>query len=137
MRTAAADDPEPGPVSWRLLGGNHRELARSPRSYVGTPAARAAVLALQADLGSAVPAVLVVPATRLWTWRVRVDDEVQMVSSRSYQRRRESVSNLARALEALGAATFVAEELVLLSARPGAPRPSLASRLDSTAPDVA
>ena len=114
-------DPQPSslrlPVTWRLLGANQRELGRSAASYPDAVAARASVAAVQTELSTAVVSVSVDHVTGLWTWRLRIEGVDALVSSRSYQRRRESESNVARALEALPVATFAKDELDLLAGR--------------------
>lgn len=105
--------------AWRLLGGNQRELGRSVRGYPDPALARDSALALQASLARAVAAVVVDALTGQWSWRLHVDDEPVLTSSRGYQRRRESESNLRCALAALCTAVLVPDVLDLPRHRAG------------------
>jgi len=76
-------------VAWRLLGGNHRELGRSPTVFADVAAARHSARSLQALIAQSRPHVRSVP-TGLWTWRLLVDDVPVAASGRTYARQREA-----------------------------------------------
>jgi hypothetical protein len=90
--------------AWRLTGANHRELGRSSRVYPDLASARDAVVRLQARIQEAEVAVLNVPRTGTWGWRLRLDDEPVATSSRSYSRHRECTYSVSAFLTAASTA---------------------------------
>jgi hypothetical protein len=76
-------------VAWRLLGSNHREVARSARVFVDLgecrnqiELVRQAVIDRQAQLRAH-------PVAGQWSWTLCVDGQPVAVSSRHYQRQRD------------------------------------------------
>lgn len=92
-------------VAWRLLGSNHRELARSARIYDTTDAACAAIALLRARLDDA--AVTTVISRGRWDWQLAIDGEPFAVASRPYQRPRECAYNLDVTVAAIRAAAVI------------------------------
>ena len=86
-------------VAWRLVGSNHRELARSATVLPTTVAAGDAVALLRAGVARAAATTEAVRG--LWTWQLSIDDVPVAVASRLYQRPRECAYNLAAALAAI------------------------------------
>ena len=85
-------------VAWRLVGSNHRELARSAAAFTDAAAARAAVAVVQARIDAAVAGTEAVCGR--WGWQLSIEGVVVAVSSRLYQRTRECSDSLATALAA-------------------------------------
>lgn len=79
--------PPDGPVTWRLLSGNNRDLGRAGAQYPDVEACLSAVSRVRAALAR--PQILVgSPDGRTrWSWRILVDSVDAAVSSRVYQRR--------------------------------------------------
>jgi uncharacterized protein YegP (UPF0339 family) len=94
--------------AWRLTGANHRELGRSSRVYPDLGSARDAIVALASRVEQTEVAILTLPRTGTWGWRLRLDDQPVATSSRGYARRRECMYNLEAFLSA--AATGVVPE---------------------------
>lgn len=86
--------------AWRLTGANHRELGRSSRVYPDLAGARDAVVLLQTRIQEADVAILNVPRTGTWGWRLRIDDHPLATSSRGYSRHRECTYNATAFLQA-------------------------------------
>jgi hypothetical protein len=85
--------------AWRLTGANHRELGRSCRVFPTLAEARDAASGLRDRVHDAEMAVLTVPRTGTWGWRLRLDGVSIATSSRGYARHRECTYN---------ASTFIA-----------------------------
>ncbi|BEP13787.1 hypothetical protein acdb102_20980 [Acidothermaceae bacterium B102] len=83
-------------VSWRLLGGNNRELGRSAKVFSALDACHVAALDLQLRISAAVPELRSEAATGKWTWQLRLDAEPVAIAGRSYLRLRECQYNLAQ-----------------------------------------
>jgi hypothetical protein len=83
-------------VSWRLLGGNNRELGRSAQVFGGLEACHLSALAIQRRVGAATPELRSEAATGRWTWQLRLDGEPVAVAGRAYLRLRECQYNLAQ-----------------------------------------
>ena len=77
---------EVGPVGWRLLATNNRDLGRSPDTYPDLAACRDAVLLLQKH-APALRVVTVRSGPSSWNWRIVDGDRIVAVASRDYQRR--------------------------------------------------
>jgi hypothetical protein len=86
--------------AWRLTGANHRELGRSSRVYPDLGSARDAVRWLQSGIERAAVAIVTVPRTSIWGWRLRIDDQPVATSCRGYARQRECNYNAAAFLAA-------------------------------------
>src|SRR4051794_16006874 len=86
-------------VAWRLVGGNHRELARSAVVFADATAAGEGIALVQAG-GDRATAGIETLCGR-WAWLLSIDGASVAVSSRLYQRTRECSDSLATALAAL------------------------------------
>lgn len=105
----------PTAVAWRLVAGNNHGLGRGPRSYVDLAACHAAIERLRSELADAELITTQAPGTSAaWGWRVQLAGENVAVSSRTYQRQRESRYSLEQFL----AAVPLAEPSVTAIARP-------------------
>ena len=82
-----------GMVGWRTLGANNRELGRAASAASGIEGACESVRLLQGSLAQTTSRI-VREAGVGWVWRIALDDEPVVVSSRSYQRQRECGYNL-------------------------------------------
>lgn len=78
----------PALVGWRLLGANNRELGRGVGASVDEEAALVAVERARSGLARGVRRIGHAAGVG-WSWRLLVDDEWLVASSRSYQRQRE------------------------------------------------
>lgn len=76
-------------VAWRLLGSNHRELARSASVFADVAACNASISQLRSGLEQGAATVSVEAVERMWGWVVRVDAGALAVASRLYLRQRE------------------------------------------------
>ena len=83
-------------VSWRLLGGNNRELGRSAKVFMALEVCHLAALDLQKRVTSATPELRAEASTGRWTWSLRLDAEPVAIAGRSYLRLRECQYNLAQ-----------------------------------------
>ena len=84
-----------GVWSWRLLGSNHRELARA----VGTFADRTLAAADARAVGELARTAVIEPSVARdtsWQWVLFVDGEARAASSTSYARRLECLRAIAR-----------------------------------------
>jgi hypothetical protein len=77
-------------VAWRLLGNNHRELARSASVYGDVGACRAAIDELRQALAAGVADMHTELAAGCWTWVAVVGGNRLAVASRLYYRQREA-----------------------------------------------
>ena len=82
-----------GLVGWRALGANNRELGRAAAGLSSTAAALDAVEVAQTGLAAGVRRI-VHHAGVGWSWRISLDDEWLVTSSRRYQRQRECTYSL-------------------------------------------
>ena len=80
-------------VGWRALGANNRELGRAAAGLTSTAAALDAVEVAQTGLAAGVRRI-VHHAGVGWSWRITLDDEWLVSSSRRYQRQRECTYSL-------------------------------------------
>lgn len=83
-------------VSWRLLGGNNRELGRSAQVFAALDDCEQAALDVQRRVADATPELRAEPGTGRWTWQLRLDGEPVAVAGRAYLRLRECHYNLAQ-----------------------------------------
>ena|GEM_PF-1588441 len=88
-------------VSWRLLGSNHRELGRSGQSFEDIDDCLHAISDLRGGIDNVDSQVMAHSTVGTWFWRIHLSGLSVAVSSRLYQRRRESAQSLARALESI------------------------------------
>jgi hypothetical protein len=105
-------------VSWRLLGGNNRELGRSAQVFSGLEACHLSALDVQQRVSMATPELRSEAATGRWTWQLRLDGEPVAIAGRAYLRLRECQYNLAQFI-AFAPAAGVAHAMV--GRRPGQP----------------
>ncbi len=84
-----------GLVGWRALGANNRELGRAAAGLASTAAALDAVEVAQTGLAAGITRI-VHHAGVGWSWRILLDDEWLVSSSRRYQRQRECAYSLAQ-----------------------------------------
>ncbi|NHC14852.1 hypothetical protein [Motilibacter deserti] len=117
-------DSADGPVSWRLLSANNRLLAKSPAGFATFAESRAAVLALCAALPRTTATAMTVPTTGRWVWSLRADGAVVAVSGRSYERERECVESLRRALAAAASAPLAPADRDVVVELPTQPAPA-------------
>ena len=106
-------------VSWRLLGGNNRQLGRSAQVFSGLEACHLCALDVQQRVGSAVPE-LRSEATGRWIWQLRLDGEPVAIAGRAYLRLRECQYNLAQFI-AFAPAAGVSHGMVGRRAQPSDP----------------
>lgn len=109
-----ADDGPSTTVSWRLLTGNNHVLGRSPVAHPDIELCRAAVDDLRHRLTGATTGLSPDSRPGRWGWQVVHGDDVLAVSSRQYERQRESRYNL----ELFLAAVPVAEISRTVAVRP-------------------
>lgn len=88
-------------LSWRLTGGNHRELGRSVSVFPSAVAVFGAIHRLREACESLQGIVAASPRDARWTWRVSLDGGLVAISSRAYARNRECLYNLETFLAAL------------------------------------
>jgi hypothetical protein len=111
--------------SWRLLGSNHRALARAAGTFAsqaeaGADALEAGRLAVEARIE------MITEHGASWRWEMTVDGEVRVTSAAGYARRLECVRAVARFRLCAPVAQVSANPL---QQRPGAGGPRyLASR---------
>lgn len=74
-----------GPVRWRLLGGNHRDLGRSVLEYADAESCRIGIKELLAGLDALV--VTAVRAGGSWSWRLVAGREPIVAASHAFDRR--------------------------------------------------
>ena len=98
-------------VSWRLLGGNNRELGRSATVFPGLEACHLSALDVQQRVSVAVPELRSETGTGRWTWALRLDGEQVAIAGRAYLRLRECQYNLAQFI-AFAPAAGVAHAMV-------------------------
>ena len=105
-RPADDDTTEAGPVGWRLLATNNRDLGRSSVTFPDQWACRDAVLLLQKH-APVLRVVTVRSGRSTWTWRLFDGDRIVAVASRDYQRRIQADQAAAVALDLIPRAEFV------------------------------
>ncbi|MDQ1694773.1 MAG: hypothetical protein QOJ03_126 [Frankiaceae bacterium] len=76
-------------VAWRLLGSNHREVARSAGGFSDITACLAAIRELRIALVNGTASIGVETTQGLWGWVLSVGERPRAVASRLYQRHRE------------------------------------------------
>ncbi len=91
--------PAPATVRWRLIAGNRRDIGRSAHLFTDIDAGRAALAVFRSSLPRASQRLELDLATAQWRWRILVDDEVVVASTRGYSRRVECQINLAHFIE--------------------------------------
>ncbi|MBV9292974.1 MAG: hypothetical protein JO222_11040 [Frankiales bacterium] len=88
-RTVAGSPPEGSWVAWRLLGSNHREVARSASVFPDMEACLRDVTRLRTVVGGGDFECVVDAVGGLWGWVVTSAGTPLAVASRLYQRQRE------------------------------------------------
>jgi len=106
----------PPSVSWRLLGSNHRELGRSSDPFADVDQCLLAIRNLQDAVPDVDSQVLAHSSIGAWFWRIHIAGTAVAISSRLYQRRRESAQSLSRTLDGI---QRVDREPVILRLRGG------------------
>jgi hypothetical protein len=86
-RSLVSDDVPRSWTAWRLVGNNHRELARSAGVFPAVDGCLADIAELRTDVDRGT--VVVEALLRGWTWRFTIGDRLVAVASRLYQRQRE------------------------------------------------
>lgn len=109
-------------VSWRLAGGNNRELGRSADVHESVAACVRAATRLQSAVGDVLQIVGLHELTGLWGWRLDLDDRPVAAAARLYPRRREATYSVTQFLEAVPLAV-VAGNVVRIG-RSGRSRPA-------------
>jgi hypothetical protein len=99
-----------GPVRWRLLSGNNRELGRGADAYDDAPACRLAVEEIQLRIDELQPAVRRLHAA--WTWQLERTGEVVASSGRRFDRLIRCEQNLAQFRARLADAQFSSTVMV-------------------------
>jgi hypothetical protein len=103
-------DAEGSWVAWRLTGANHRELGRSARVFPDLAAARLDATTFHDRIGEAESAILTLPRTAMWGWRMTLHGLVIATSSRAYLRHRESAYSVTSFAAAVAAASLSERE---------------------------
>jgi hypothetical protein len=106
-----------GWCAWRLVGGNNREIGRSPRTFPSFHDCYQAVRDLQHQLPRAVLVLRHDDRENRWAWRAHVDDVSVATSGRLYQRHRECQSNAKQFFELLPEATTAYDVVTTPAAR--------------------
>jgi hypothetical protein len=83
-------------VSWRLLGGNNRELGRSAEVFSDLQDCQLAALDVRERIADAAVELRSENGSGRWTWQLRLDDQPVAIAGRSYLRLRECQYNLAQ-----------------------------------------
>ena len=104
-------------VAWRLVAGNHRELARSAAVYPTAGEASVASARLRGDVDAATATTVMTAG--LWDWQLSVDGQVLAVAGRLYQRPRECRYSLMVTIRAIRAADVVRSLQCLSGGEPG------------------
>jgi hypothetical protein len=95
-------DRADGPVRWRLLGANNRELGRGPGPFPELETCQAAVRELVARIAAATPCIVGdSDRTGAWSWRLDLNGRAVAVSWRTYLRHRECAYSLAHFIDAV------------------------------------
>ena len=75
-----------GPVRWRLLTGNNREIGRGVAAFEDVDACRAEFARVVANLGALVTSCQPAVSHR-WTWRLSLDGAAVVVAAHTFDRR--------------------------------------------------
>jgi hypothetical protein len=103
-------------TAWRLVAGNNHVLGRGPEPLADLDACRAALARLQAELGRVTTGPSPESRPGRWGWHVVLGREVLAVSSRWYERQRESLASLEQFLASVPVARM--SETVAVRPRP-------------------
>jgi hypothetical protein len=106
-RTVAELPADGAWVAWRLLGSNHREVARSASVFPDVTACLAAIGIVRDALAAHTTQLRIEAVGGLWSWVLTIDDVASAVASRPYQRQRECDYNCHVFLAAAPAAVLV------------------------------
>lgn len=105
-----------GPVRWRLLSGNNRDLGRGPTPYLDTAACIDGVSAMRAVLPELQPAMKLTP-TNQWVWSLLDGAGAPMVvGGHAYDRQIRCEQGLAQFVR-LAPQAIVGESLMVSRAR--------------------
>lgn len=99
-------------LSWRLIGGNNRELGRSPVPLPNAAVCLETIDRLRAGCSRLVPVVQAGVDGRGWRWVTLLDGSVLAASGRAYPRARECRYAVQRFLAAVPRATRISEVTV-------------------------
>ena len=100
-------------MGWRLLGGNNRELGRSPVWYPDVDSCREAVRSLKREIGGVTSAITAAARPGgAWSWRLAVSGTPVAVAGRHYHRQRECAYNLNHFVAAVPDAMIADEHCV-------------------------
>ena len=108
-------DPQPHPdavLGWRLIGGNNRELGRSPVPFRNAAICLLTIDRLRAGCSRLVPVVQAGVDGRGWRWATLLDGSALAISGRAYPRARECRYAVQRFLAAVPRATRISEVTV-------------------------
>jgi len=83
-------------VAWRVVGSNHREIARSAGVFGDAAAAQEAIAVVRAGIERATASTE--PVRGSWAWQLSINGTPVAVSSRLYQRPRDCTDSLETAL---------------------------------------
>jgi uncharacterized protein YegP (UPF0339 family) len=111
--------------AWRLLGSNHRDLARATGRFATLDEAVADALAVAAEARAATIEVSLGPDAA-WHWVMSVDGDVRAASSVGYTRRLECVRAVDRFRECAEGAEVSSVPLVRRASGRAAGRPRAA-----------
>jgi hypothetical protein len=75
-----------GPVRWRLLGGNNRDLGRSALEYDDVELALIGLKEVVRELDSLRTRIVPAAGNR-WSWQLLMDNEPVVVSAHAFDRR--------------------------------------------------
>lgn len=101
-----------GPVRWRLLGANHRDLGRGAHDFMNGAQCLEAVQMLARRLDQAAPS-LSRAADGRWTWRLVLDGGVVARSSHGFDRRLRCSDAVRRFIRLTAVAQLRPEVVVL------------------------
>lgn len=88
-------------ITWRLVAGNNHDLGRSPRPFPDAESAREAIEQLRAALDGMTSGLSPDSRPGRWGWQLRQGTDVTAVSSRWYERQRESRYSLGQFVAAV------------------------------------
>jgi hypothetical protein len=88
-RQPSPDEVPDAWVAWRLLGSNHREVARSASVFADISSCSDQIRRMQEALRAEAVEFRTEPFAGQWSWVMLIEGEPGAVSSRPYQRQRE------------------------------------------------
>jgi hypothetical protein len=87
-----------GPVRWRLLSANNRDMGRGANSYLDEEACVLGIKVLMADIGRLAATLHRAPDNR-WAFRLMSGDQVMVTSAHAFDRRNRCEVAAARFVE--------------------------------------